>query len=37
MICYMDEIHSFNKIWEPTPWGGGEGVKEGGKSYIQNV
>jgi hypothetical protein len=31
----MDEIHSFNKIWEPTPGGGGG--KEGGKSYIQNV
>jgi hypothetical protein len=32
----MDEIHSFNKIWEPTPAGGG-GCKEGGKSYIQYV
>jgi hypothetical protein len=23
LICVvsMDGIHSFNKIWEPTPWG----------------
>jgi hypothetical protein len=34
MICYMDEIHSFNKIWESTPWGGRQGR---GKSYIQYV
>lgn len=23
--CFMDEMHSFNMIGEPTPWGGGEG------------
>jgi hypothetical protein len=23
--CFMDEMHSFNRIGEPTPWGGGEG------------
>ncbi len=34
----MDEIHSFNKIWEPTPaggGGGGGGARQGVKNKLK--